>query len=125
MIMQTKKGITIRRHISLENKGGHFVLSRSTTLGRTSSRSSLMRQTKGQVWVETVVYTLIAFALIGLVLAFVKPKIEEIQDKGLVDQSVEVLEEIDSVIGNIGSAGNQRVLSLGISKGTLNIDGGN
>src|SRR3989344_7977654 len=98
MIMQTKKGITIRRHISLENKGGHFVLSRSTTLGRTSSRSSLMRQTKGQIWVETVVYTLIAFTLIGLVLAFIKPKIEEIQDKGIVEQSVSVLQDMDSII---------------------------
>ncbi|MBU2503796.1 MAG: hypothetical protein KJ879_01965 [Nanoarchaeota archaeon] len=83
------------------------------------------RSRRGQIWVETVIYTLIAFTLIGLVLAFVKPKIEEIQDRGLVEQSIKVLEEIDSVVSNIGTSGNQRVIKLGISKGTLNIDGGN
>jgi uncharacterized protein (UPF0333 family) len=34
---------------------------------------------RGQIWVETVVYTLIALVMIGLVLAFAKPKIEELQ----------------------------------------------
>jgi len=41
---------------------------------------------KGQVWIETVTYTLIAFVLIGLILAFVKPKIDELQDKALIDR---------------------------------------
>ncbi|MDP3986616.1 MAG: hypothetical protein Q8P81_00115 [Nanoarchaeota archaeon] len=85
----------------------------------------IMRGKRGQIWVETVIYTLIAFTLIGLVLTFAKPKIEELQDKGLLDQSVNVLEEIDLVIKNIGSPGNQRVINLGIGKGTLNIDGEN
>ena len=40
-----------------------------------------MNKKRGQVWVETVIYTLIALALIGTVLAFVKPKVEEMQDK--------------------------------------------
>ena len=40
----------------------------------------------GQVWVETVIYTLIAFALIGTVLTFVKPKIEEMQDSAIISQ---------------------------------------
>ena len=80
---------------------------------------------RGQIWVETIIYTLIAFALIGLVLAFVKPKIEELQDKGIIEQSISVLEEIDSIIKNIGDPGNQRIIQLGISKGALNIDGEN
>ncbi|MBU1252535.1 MAG: hypothetical protein KJ905_03765 [Nanoarchaeota archaeon] len=83
------------------------------------------RSRRGQIWVETVIYTLIAFTLIGLVLAFVKPEIEEIQDRGLIEQSIKILEEIDSIVSNIGTAGNQRVIQLGISKGTLNIDGEN
>ena len=74
---------------------------------------------RGQIWVETVVYTLIAFALIGLVLAFVKPKIEEIQDKAVLDQSAGILEEIDSIVKNLGSPGNQRLIELGISKGKM------
>ncbi|HEA46498.1 MAG TPA: hypothetical protein ENH99_01830 [Candidatus Pacearchaeota archaeon] len=82
-----------------------------------------LKNRRGQIWVETVIYTLIAFALIGLVLAFAKPKLEEIQDEGLIKQSIKVIEDIDVIIRNIGDAGNQRVLELGISKGTLNIDG--
>lgn len=83
-----------------------------------------LNRKSGQIWVETMVYTLIAFALIGLVLAFVKPKIEEVQDSTLISQSVEVLEDIDSIISEvaIGGTGNQRVPELGISKGTFTID---
>ena len=84
-----------------------------------------MKNRRGQVWVETIIYTLIAFALIGLVLAFVKPKIEEIQDKGIIEQSISVLEEIDLIIKTLGDPGNQRVVNLGISKGIFNIDGEN
>ena len=84
-----------------------------------------MKNRRGQIWVETITYTLIAFALIGLVLAFVKPKIEEIQDKGIIEQSISVLESIDLIIKTIGDPGNQRVINLKISKGVLNIDGEN
>ena len=85
-----------------------------------------MKNQRGQIWVETIIYTLIAFALIGLVLAFVKPKIEEIQDKGIIEQSISVLEEINLIIDDIrGDPGNQRIINLGISKGIFSIDGEN
>ncbi len=87
---------------------------------------NFLNKKRGQIWVETITYTLIAFALIGLVLAFVKPKIEEIRDKGIIEQSISVLEDIDLIIGDIrGDPGNQRVINLKISKGVLNIDGEN
>ena len=77
----------------------------------------------GQIWVETVIYTLIAFSLMGLVLAFVIPKIQEIQDKGVIAQSKKVLNDIDALIKEIrGSPGNQRILELGLNKGSLTID---
>ncbi len=84
-----------------------------------------LNRKRGQIWVETIIYTLVAFALIGLVLAFVKPKIEEIQDKGIIEQSISVLENIDLIIKTLGDPGNQRVINLKISKGVLNIDGVN
>jgi len=84
-----------------------------------------MKNRRGQIWVETIIYTLIAFALIGLVLAFVKPKIEEIQDKGIIEQSISVLEDIDLIIKTLGDPGNQRIINLGISKGIFSIDGEN
>lgn len=77
---------------------------------------------RGQIWVETVIYTLIAFALMGLVLAFVVPKVEEIRDKGIIEQSVGILQDIDSTIKNLGGPGNQRTPEIGISKGTITID---
>lgn len=80
---------------------------------------------RGQIWVETMVYTLIAFALIGLVLAFVRPKIQAIQDKGVIEQSISVLNDMDSIISALGVSGNQRVLDVSINKGTLTLDGKN
>jgi hypothetical protein len=85
----------------------------------------LCKNKAGQIWVETVVYTLIAFTLIGLVLAFARPRIEEIQDRGTIEQSIGVLEEIDEIIKDLECPGNQRVIELKISSGALNIDGTN
>lgn len=82
----------------------------------------LKENRRGQIWVETVIYTLIAFSLMGLVLAFVIPKIEEARDKGTIEQSVGVLQDIDSLIRNLGGPGNQRILELGINKGSISVD---
>ena len=87
--------------------------------------SFFVKNNLGQVWVETVIYTLIAFVMIGLVLTFAKPKIEELQDKAIIDQSITMLKEIELIISNMGVAGNQRILELGIKKGELTIDGVN
>ncbi len=79
----------------------------------------------GQVWIETVIYTLIAFVMIGLILSFAKPKIQEIQDQAILQQSTDMMKEIDSTISTLGSAGNQRILEIGIKEGELKIDGEN
>ena len=82
------------------------------------------RGKKGQVWIETVLYTLIAFVMIGLVLAYAKPRIEEAQDKAIVEQSVEILENINNILTNIERVpGNKRIIELMIKKGTLRING--
>ena len=78
---------------------------------------------RGQVWIETVIYTLIAFVLIGLILAFARPKIEELQDQAILQKSTSMMKDIDSTILTMGAAGNQRVLELSIQKGDLKIDG--
>lgn len=84
-----------------------------------------VKKKKGQVWVETVIYTLIAFALIGLVLTFARPKIEEIRDKAVVEQSLEVLEDIGNIIFSLqqGGPGNKRSVDLTVNKGAFKIDG--
>jgi len=83
----------------------------------------MFKKRKGQIWIETVIYTLIAFTIIGLVLTFVKPAIEKIQDKAIIDQSNEMLDEINLLINEIRVPGNQRLIELGLKKGTLKIDG--
>ncbi len=78
---------------------------------------------KGQVWIETVVYTLIAFAILGAILGFAKPKIEQLQDKSIIEQSIKMLGDIDSTIEEIQTAsGNKREIELTIKKGALNVD---
>ncbi len=76
----------------------------------------------GQVWVETVIYTLIAFVLIGLVLTFAKPKIEEMQDEAILDQSTEMLRVIDLKIRDMEVPGSIRILDITIKKGVLKLD---
>ncbi|MFA4952988.1 MAG: hypothetical protein WC584_02090 [Candidatus Pacearchaeota archaeon] len=79
-----------------------------------------MIKIKGQVWIETVIYTLIALAMIGAVLSFAKPKIEQMQDKSIIEDTVEVLEEMNTIILDVRKvSGNQRVFDLGIKKGSL------
>lgn len=77
----------------------------------------------GQVWIETVIYTLIALVMIGLVLAFAKPKIEELQDRATLEQSLSMMKDIDNTILTMGGTGNLRYFSMDIKKGDLKIDG--
>jgi type II secretory pathway pseudopilin PulG len=79
----------------------------------------------GQVWIETVIYTLIAFVMIGLLLSYARPKIQELQDQAIIQQSTEMMKQIDSTILNLGAVGNQRILEIGIKAGDLKIDGVN
>lgn len=81
---------------------------------------------RSQVWIETVVYTLIAFVILGAVLGFAKPKIEQLQDKSIIEQSIGMLENIDGTIEEIKPvSGNKREIELGIKKGLLKIDAPN
>lgn len=84
-----------------------------------------VKKKTGQVWIETVIYTLIAFVMIGLLLSYARPKIQELQDQAIIQQSTEMMKQIDSTILNLGAVGNQRILEIGIKAGDLKIDGVN
>ncbi|MAH49664.1 hypothetical protein CMI37_27825 [Candidatus Pacearchaeota archaeon] len=76
-----------------------------------------------QVWVETVIYTLIGLAVIGILLAVAKPKIDEIKDKAVIDQSIEGMDLINAKIQAVRAApGNRRVVDVNIDKGRVIID---
>lgn len=87
----------------------------------------LKNKKKGQVWIETVTYTLVAFVLIALILAFVKPKIDQLQDQALIEQSFKMLNGVDSVINSVydTGTGNKRMVELSIKKGALTINSTN
>jgi type II secretory pathway pseudopilin PulG len=80
---------------------------------------------RGQVWIETVIYTLIALVLIGGVIAFIAPKIGEIRDKAIIEQSITVMQNIENAMLSVveGGPGNKRVIDLGIKKGSLRVNG--
>ena len=79
---------------------------------------------RGQVWVETVIYTLIAFVILGAILSFAKPKIEQLQDKSVIEQSLKTMNNINEIIDEIKTTpGNKREIEIGIKKGSLTIDG--
>ena len=89
------------------------------------SRTLTPRSRLGQVWVETVIYTLIAFVMIGLVLSYARPAIQKLQDQAIIQQSTDMMKQIDSTILSMGGTGNQRILEIGIKQGDLQIDGVN
>jgi type II secretory pathway pseudopilin PulG len=78
---------------------------------------------KGQVWVETVIYTLIGLTIIGIVMAAALPKINSKKDEMIVGQSIEALRNIDAKIRDAQKvAGNRRIVDLEIKKGKFIID---
>ena len=75
---------------------------------------------RGQIWVETVIYTLIGLAIIGLVLAGALPKINQKKDEMTIGRSIEALGNIDDKVYEVSrAAGNRRVVNLDIKKGSF------
>ena len=87
----------------------------------------MKRSKLGQVWIETVIYTLIGLAIIGILLAVAKPKIDSMKDKTAIEQTIESLNNIDSKISEVqnSGSGNRRIADVKISKGYLVINASN
>jgi len=78
---------------------------------------------KGQVWIETVIYTLVGLALIGFVLSLVIPRVSEYRDKSVIEGTLTSFDSLDGKINQVLSApGNIRVVDLILKRGTLTID---
>lgn len=81
---------------------------------------------KGQIWIETVLYTLIGIALIGVVLAIATPKINQARDRILVEQTLKSLSIWDEKIGELLDKvpGNVRSIpAFTMKRGELTIEG--
>jgi len=79
---------------------------------------------KGQIWIETVIYTLIGLAIIGTLLSIVKPAIDEKKDQILIEKSLEMLKIIEEQIEDVRyyGDGNSRIIETKIKKGKLEIN---
>jgi len=78
----------------------------------------------GQVWIETVLYTLIGLALIGLALGFIMPQINAAKDKATVEQAINSLSEFDARVNEVieTGTGNIRQIEFYMKKGDLEIN---
>ena len=87
--------------------------------------SNFIRNKNAQVWVETVIYTLIGLTIIGILLVATLPRIEEMKDQSLIEQSIQSLGKINEQIYDaLKAPGNRRVIQqLSIGKGSFFIDG--
>lgn len=67
---------------------------------------------KAQIWIETVLYTLMGIALIGVVLAIATPSINEARDRILVEQTLKSLSVFDEKIGELVDSGQGNVRNI-------------
>lgn len=77
---------------------------------------------KAQIWVETVIYTLIGLAIIGIVLGIATPKIKEMTDRAIIEQTISAFYDLDKEMRIVKSAiGNSRIVGFNIKKGSIAI----
>lgn len=79
---------------------------------------------KGQVWIETVLYTLIGLTLIGIALGLIMPRINEAQDRALVNQAINSLSDVDEKISEVleRGSGNIRQAQFLMKRGELYVN---
>jgi hypothetical protein len=78
---------------------------------------------KSQIWIETVIYTTMGLAIIGILLFAATPQIDKLKDKSLIEQSISSMntfnQKIEEVKQNTGAVG---IIDFKISKGKLVIN---
>jgi type II secretory pathway pseudopilin PulG len=84
----------------------------------------MVKNTRGQVWVETVIYTLVGLSIIGIVLGAATPKINQLRDKAVIGQTFELMGAIDSKIAEVMNygEGNKRSVGVKVARGEFVID---
>jgi len=77
----------------------------------------------GQVWIETVIYTLIGLLIIGALIAIVTPRINQMKDKATIGQTIEAMNAFNSKFLETASfPANTRQVVFNIKKGNYVID---
>jgi type II secretory pathway pseudopilin PulG len=84
-----------------------------------------LKKKSAQVWVETVIYTLIGLAIIGVILALATPALSKNKDKLIIEQTMSIMNTLDQQIRDVSDSGpgNRRTSELSIKKGSMTING--
>ena len=78
---------------------------------------------RGQIWVETAIYTLIGLIIIAIVLSIATPQIEKIKERAIIKQTITALNEFNNEIKNVEqAAGSVKIVFFKITQGKLEID---
>lgn len=85
----------------------------------------MKKSKKGQVWVETAVYTLIGITIIAVLLAIITPQIQESKDRNIIKQTINAMNVLDEAVSDVKQTtyGNLRYVDFKMAKGTLEING--
>ena len=91
-----------------------------------SNKSFSDMKKKGVVWISTVLYVLIGLAVMGLLLAALRPKIAETRDNFIISRTVQSFNTLDDTILRVREAtGNKRSYIITLDQGYLTIDANN
>lgn len=76
---------------------------------------------------ETLLYTVVGLAIIGVVLSFAIPKLEQNKEKALIAAQISTLKGLDATILDVANnpVGSAKSYELSLERGTLVIDGVN
>ncbi len=78
---------------------------------------------KAVIWVSTVLYILITIAVLSIAFAALKPRIDEMRDKAIIEQSIDMMGKIDETISQVqDTPGTRREVQINLKKGSLIFD---
>jgi hypothetical protein len=81
---------------------------------------------KGDVWISTVLYTLIGLAMIASLVAIIQPEVSKLKDKFVIEQTAQSLNVLDDTILRTREATGTRLnYIIRMDKGNFIIDGVN
>lgn len=84
----------------------------------------LAKKRKSQIWIETVIYTVIGLTIIAIVLSIANPAIARYRDRIVIEQTIDALVGENSLNEKIlevkdEGAGNKRIIDFRLKKGSL------
>lgn len=88
--------------------------------------NNLLNSKRSQIWIETVIYTLIGLSVIAIIMTMALPQIDKAKDKAIIEQTITALNVLDKKISEVEQApGSVGIVEFRIAKGKLEIDSAN